>query len=1489
MSQPSTNESDSGPESASSPTPTIRNPSSSPLAAPSASQVFADMIKSSADAPSTPGAGPSDGGAGLEAPEMSRTGSATLQQQELGKGRPSRGDGTNNESSQQPSSSLAPTPTPASPTSQFRSPLSPGRASSIHSFTTATEDDEYYDYAAGPQTAGATESTPRGSGGLAGSQRGPPHTGFGSSFGSPNAFFNPQTNNNGSMPRPARQTRYNTSTAHPASHPVNFQSVPSGSMSRSASRARPPLISRDSAGILRARGEDDDDLRDRGAELIKERQRERKARRKRHQLEQEQRRLAGESDGITPESSAPPTGMPGDTFLSQQGRGTARSVSRSRHASADRRRYASETGGYFPYHGTDGSATPREGGLSPREEFRAPSIYSSTADDDEDDATQSLVGEIVQDVVEEETGGDRDDDEEDEEDEEGEGGGDDEGVTLRDRQDAINIEHPFGLPIWKPALYRKSRSVTRNAESALHAIPSAAAQRHLLPGNILWVILFGWWLALACFGVALLVSGAEVLGGGRGGYGKTLRGLAWYIGWPFGKYVEGEGAPEEEHEEDGDTEQGNGGLGYGTWENGNGSPRGRSERHRHPSDGSSSNVTVRNARGESISHDYALPDDPRPQLGATTPSTSTIRPGDHDRRETTVSFAPEVQVKANSTLRGYTPNGKAKPDERAPLLGTKSSSGGGSGFRRPRNKRAKFLGRLIYWPGFFLIVAPSMLFVCVLCWGFVITIPMAKLTWELLTLLWARPLEINFRSAPKVPVPTPSPHGSPQSGEGSGSTTLAGDGSPSGFTMRRAHLTAGQVAPTSGPKSTVLLCTYRAVGLQYYKYTVGGVNILFINLLPLVFFTIIDGLLLLPAVERKEHHGLPITPLLRFLTSQALIFVLALASVIPLSYFIGMAVASISAQSSIGMGAVINATFGSIIEIILYGIALTQGKGRLVEGSIVGSILAGVLLMPGASMCSGAFKRKEQKFNAKSAGVTSTMLIMAIIGTLTPTMFYQTYGTFELHCEGCPDPTQDSPGMSPLPNGLHTNDAWMCNHCHYEHPNPEIDPFYQENVKTLMYCCAAILLFSYLIGLWFSLRTHAAQIWQNPQQLMKSDDAAGAIGAGHPAVKATLAQRITPGAVMQHVLPMHTQGQNLKSTTASPAQPSRSGSPRISTFRLPGHPSSLRNPMAEAPEAEGEALGLGPESARTTSANFNLPAGYTPFLESVDRDVKSASSHLTPMRLPSTLTTEDFTRAVAVATVSALRHQGSIIGAGSQTGSAQKARAIPNDTSGAGAGHIGTLKPAAAVAGDDEEEEGGGHDAPSWTRGVSAGVLLGCTLLYAIIAEILVDVVDVVLQGSGIDEKFLGLTLFALVPNTTEFMNAMSFALNGNIALSMEIGSAYALQVCLLQIPAMVAFSAFWKPEKMGDIVDTFTLIFPRWDVIAIILSIFLLTYTYIEARSNYHRGSILVLAYVVLIMGFYYAPPRNQNDTDAGMVLGPDSMETVKAGFGTTLTKLWA
>lgn len=181
----------------------------------------------------------------------------------------------------------------------------------------------------------------------------------------------------------------------------------------------------------------------------------------------------------------------------------------------------------------------------------------------------------------------------------------------------------------------------------------------------------------------------------------------------------------------------------------------------------------------------------------------------------------------------------------------------------------------------------------------------------------------------------------------------------------------------------------------------------------------------------------------------------------------------------------------------------------------------------------------------------------------------------------------------------------------------------------------------------------------------------------------------------------------------------------------------------------------------------------------------------------------------------------------------------------------------------------GGHDAPNWGRSKSYAVLLSATVAYAVIAEILVSTVDSVLAHSDIDEKFLGITLFALVPNTTEFLNAISFAMNGNIALSMEIGSAYALQVCLLQIPALVLFSALdavWEPlvDPAQSINHTFTLIFPQWDMVTVILCVFLLSYMYGEGKSNYFKGSILILAYLVVVVGFYVSGMAG------GLVNGP-------------------
>ena len=83
----------------------------------------------------------------------------------------------------------------------------------------------------------------------------------------------------------------------------------------------------------------------------------------------------------------------------------------------------------------------------------------------------------------------------------------------------------------------------------------------------------------------------------------------------------------------------------------------------------------------------------------------------------------------------------------------------------------------------------------------------------------------------------------------------------------------------------------------------------------------------------------------------------------------------------------------------------------------------------------------------------------------------------------------------------------------------------------------------------------------------------------------------------------------------------------------------------------------------------------------------------------------------------------------------------------------------------------------------------------------------------------------------------------------MEIGSAYALQVCLLQIPTLVAVSAYFNAGKVELQESTFALIFPQWDLITVILCVFLLAYMYGEGKSNYFKVLPLpyTLSYLIL------------------------------------------
>lgn len=860
-----------------------------------------------------------------------------------------------------------------------------------------------------------------------------------------------------------------------------------------------------------------------------------------------------------------------------------------------------------------------------------------------------------------------------------------ESFTLKDRQQAINQTHPFGIRVWKPALYKKDRSIQKFAQQDIHSAPGGRVSNWLLLFNMLWTILFGWWMAsFAAIGAVtcLLFSAAP---SGRE-YGRVLWGLAGYLFYPFGKFVRLE---KDDAYMDEDQDEGRSISEYEQWQSG-------------------------------------------------------------DLEYGRLFFGPD----RNRSIVGRSRRSiDSEPSETESLLGRGRR---GESSELPQFKRRLFgrgqwnIGRVIFFIFFYCLISPSLIIVSGICWFLVFWIPMGKATFLLFDHLRRHPLALSFESD-----------------------------------IRFART-------DDAPNSSILLCTYRAVGSRYWKYTVDGTNIFLINLMVVVVFVIFDWLVL-EGVLHIEN----------WLTNPAFLFTAGLLSIIPLAYFIGQAVASISAQSSMGVGAAINAFFATVVEVFLYCVALAQGKGQLVEGSIVGSIFAGILFLPGISMCFGAIKRKTQRFNAKSAGVTSTMLLFAVVGSFSPTLFYQIYGTHELNCLDCEDYGLDASGRD-------------CRRCYFNQAPNLGDRFYLEAVRPYCYMAAVLLFLSYLIGLWFTLRTHAAVIWnaeideKRHEEHLHTSMHASSVRPSQ-AQSASVAVAEASGAeIRDSHLYKRILGQSLKQV-GLPEDFSRQSS-------TTGQSAAPANGVSSTPHV------VPPRSRDGEAARQPLSlAGLS------DADNKRLAREVAEIA------------ATAAAIASRDRHS-------------RRTSAVPP-----------TPRPQAPTrqhapehtdAPATEAHAHGGHDAPNWGRAKSAIILLGATVLYAIIAEILVDTVDVVLNSFSIDQKFLGITLFALVPNTTEFLNAISFAMNGNIALSMEIGSAYALQVCLLQIPALVFYSAFWPgvPDGGDPAMYTFSLLFPQWDMVTVILCVFLLSYMYGEGKSNYFKGSILMLTYLVVIIGYYFS-----------------------------------
>ncbi|XP_071358147.1 cation/H+ exchanger protein 1 isoform X2 [Trachinotus anak] len=428
-------------------------------------------------------------------------------------------------------------------------------------------------------------------------------------------------------------------------------------------------------------------------------------------------------------------------------------------------------------------------------------------------------------------------------------------------------------------------------------------------------------------------------------------------------------------------------------------------------------------------------------------------------------------------------------------------------------------------------------------------------------------------------------------------------------------------------ETRVILCCYQAFNMYYYKYTVQGINIFALNLLPLVLIALIIG------YTDHEHNYF----------SAETKFATAITSIIPLSYYIGMGIASISAQSNFAVGAVVNATFGSITEMTFYITALLQGHHagtkcyeEIVKAALTGTLLGCILFIPGICMIIGGIKHSEQRFNSRSAGVSSALLFISVGGVFAPTLFSKAFGN--LVCESC----SNIPGNASV--------SFICKDCHYDTSQTEQQSILS-HTEPLVYTISVLLPAAYLIGLIFTLKTHS------------------------------------------HIYDIHIS------------------------------------------------------------------------------DGQGGHAH--------------------------------------------------------------------------------GHHVVHWSRWRALAVLIVATVLMACCADLSTENIEPMLTHSSISQYFIGVTVLAMVPELPEIVNGIQFALQNNISLSLEVGSCIAVQVCMIQIPLLILFNAFYD---VG-----FVLVFSDIHLWASIFSVILVNYIFMDGKCDYFQGTALVVVYLILLALYFFAPsPRS-------------------------------
>lgn len=140
-------------------------------------------------------------------------------------------------------------------------------------------------------------------------------------------------------------------------------------------------------------------------------------------------------------------------------------------------------------------------------------------------------------------------------------------------------------------------------------------------------------------------------------------------------------------------------------------------------------------------------------------------------------------------------------------------------------------------------------------------------------------------------------------------------------------------------------------------------------------------LLFIPIALAAEHGG----------AAPPIVFFSAALAIVPIAALIVRSTEQVATRTGDTIGGLLNATFGNAPELIIALVALRAGYFDMVRASLIGAVLANLLLALGIAFFLGGVRYRDQVYNAAASRLYSTMMLLAAVSLVVPSAFSKNF------------------------------------------------------------------------------------------------------------------------------------------------------------------------------------------------------------------------------------------------------------------------------------------------------------------------------------------------------------------------------------------------------------------------------------------------------------------------------------------------------------------